>query len=275
MKKDKKNMKYQMEYSTKDSIKYSNFILLVLFSFFLITLYVDECVNECYAATIHGSTYSFDLDKMQNVFMEVNSTPKQTFVSKTGDYSFELPKGTYQITATKNSGTEIQRAYEIVKIETDGNYNIDLFLMTIIEEDRINNITDINLENIINYSKNKNSQNYFLISAIILIAIVLIAILVFYLKKKKKGKKEVKNNDAKHKNDLNKIEKLTEKTEDTLKDTILKEIRLLDGRATQKELRKKIPYSESKISLVITELEHDGKIKKIKKGRGNIIIINR
>ena len=36
----------------------------------------------------------------------------------------------------------------------------------------------------------------------------------------------------------------------------------------------KFPDSEAKISLVLTELEAKGKIKKIKKGRGNIIIWN-
>ena len=47
------------------------------------------------------------------------------------------------------------------------------------------------------------------------------------------------------------------------------------GRATQKEIRKHIPLSEAKISLMIAELEHQGKVKKVKKGRGNIIILNK
>jgi len=46
------------------------------------------------------------------------------------------------------------------------------------------------------------------------------------------------------------------------------------GRMTQKEIRKHINLSEAKISLVIAELEDSGKIKKIKKGRGNILILN-
>ena len=42
---------------------------------------------------------------------------------------------------------------------------------------------------------------------------------------------------------------------------------------TQKDLRKHFAMSEAKISLMITELESLKKIKKIKKGRGNIIIL--
>ena len=46
------------------------------------------------------------------------------------------------------------------------------------------------------------------------------------------------------------------------------------GRIYQKELRKEMLYlSESKISLILTELEHKGKIEKIKKGMGNAIIL--
>ena len=46
-----------------------------------------------------------------------------------------------------------------------------------------------------------------------------------------------------------------------------------NGRMTQKDLRKHFAMSEAKISLMITELESLKKIKKIKKGRGNIIIL--
>ena len=45
------------------------------------------------------------------------------------------------------------------------------------------------------------------------------------------------------------------------------------GRITQKELRKYFPLSEAKVSLLLTELEAKGKIEKIKKGRGNIILL--
>ncbi|MHC1582167.1 MAG: helix-turn-helix transcriptional regulator [Candidatus Syntropharchaeia archaeon] len=45
------------------------------------------------------------------------------------------------------------------------------------------------------------------------------------------------------------------------------------GRITQKELRKKLSLSEAKISLMITDLENRGLVTKIKKGRGNVIIL--
>lgn len=57
-------------------------------------------------------------------------------------------------------------------------------------------------------------------------------------------------------------------------DRALKVIKDNDGRITQKDLRKEMmDLSESKVSLIITELEHKGKIEKIKRGRGNIILL--
>jgi uncharacterized membrane protein len=48
-----------------------------------------------------------------------------------------------------------------------------------------------------------------------------------------------------------------------------------NGRMTQKAIRKEFPLSEAKISLMIAELEALGKIKKIKRGRGNIIVLTK
>lgn len=59
---------------------------------------------------------------------------------------------------------------------------------------------------------------------------------------------------------------------DDLKE-ILELIRANGNRITQRELRKKSPYSESKVSLMLSDLEERGLIEKFKKGRGNIIRI--
>lgn len=47
------------------------------------------------------------------------------------------------------------------------------------------------------------------------------------------------------------------------------------GRIAQAELRKELPYSEAKVTLMLADLEDRGYIRKIKKGRGNIIIQKR
>ena len=50
-------------------------------------------------------------------------------------------------------------------------------------------------------------------------------------------------------------------------------IRANGNRITQRELRKKSPYSESKVSLMLSDLEERGLVEKFKRGRGNIIRI--
>jgi uncharacterized membrane protein len=56
-------------------------------------------------------------------------------------------------------------------------------------------------------------------------------------------------------------------------DEIVAFVRKEGGRTTQKELRSVLPYSEAKVSLMIAELESIGRLKKIKRGRGNIIVL--
>uniref|UniRef100_UPI00351C04E6 helix-turn-helix transcriptional regulator n=1 Tax=Methanomethylovorans sp. TaxID=2758717 RepID=UPI00351C04E6 len=54
---------------------------------------------------------------------------------------------------------------------------------------------------------------------------------------------------------------------------ILDILRSQGGRITQKDLRKRLRYSEGKVSLMLLDLEKRGKIQKFKKGRGNILFL--
>ena len=63
--------------------------------------------------------------------------------------------------------------------------------------------------------------------------------------------------------------------DDLSEEDFLEIIKKEGGRTTQKDIRKEIPLSEAKTSLMIAELEHKGIIEKIKKGRGNIIILKK
>ena len=70
----------------------------------------------------------------------------------------------------------------------------------------------------------------------------------------------------------------TASTDVSLPDDLREVIRIIEksgGRITQLDLRKALPYSEAKVSLMITDLENRGIVKKIKKGRGNVLILNR
>lgn len=208
-----------------------------------------------FSATIYGTIYDLSLDKVKNARVEVNTEPNQFYISKNGSYAFNVPAGRYTVKAEQYFGDSLKSSVaENLTIKDDGTYILDLILFPIIEEELEEDIELIDIP--------EEKSNFAGISIFIFVFLLLIfiAYLVYLLKiKKSKIKEEVVD------------QKLAEDYLKKVIDIVNEE----GGRATQKDIRKKIPLSEAKISLLIAELEHKGEIKKIKKGRGNIIILNK
>jgi len=234
----------------------SKILIYALMFLFLISL-----VN---AATIYGTIYDLSLKKIDNARVEISTTPKQFIVAQNGSYSFNVPNGAYTIKAQLiQRNAVLASVQENITIKQDGSYVLDLILFPDIEE----GIEEIDVElndEIIDLEKD-NFIVYVILSVII--ATALIGVYFYYIKNKKQKKEEKietkaeeKHEEAREGNDLNQLIKIIEKE---------------GGRTTQKEIRKQIPLSEAKISLMIAELEHKGVIEKIKKGRGNIIILKK
>jgi len=232
------------------------FILILLF---LVSI---QTVN---AATIHGTIYDWATLQPVNALVEVDSTPKQSMVAINGQYSFELPPGDYNIDAVIFGRESRLRANETITITQDGSYVLDLILFpSLLEEDELTSDENINFDTSILQGS--------LISPILVIIIVILLFLGIYLFSKKRIK--VANREGVRENEIKeKIEQI--KKEDADLDKLVDIIRKYGGRVTQKQIRKELPLSEAKVSLMISELEHNGTIKKIKKGRGNILILVR
>ena len=218
------------------------------------------------AATLKGIIYDENLDTAKDVLVEVNTIPQQKYLAKTGTYSFELPPGKYVLTAKNNQYT----ITEDVEILSDtGEYILDLFLLPdFIEEDELWQETQEELP--IGTEGRYASIWPWLVAGIIFV--VLLARIIYTRKKygslwafRKRIKQESHKTLEQHKEELAK--------EPGYLDQALEIIKKHDGRITQKELRQEMMYlSEAKVSLIVTELEHKGKVEKIKKGRGNVII---
>jgi len=224
--------------------------------FVMLLLLIDTAL----AATIHGTVYDLNLEKKSNSIVAVDTVPEQTYVAKEGTYSFELSPGEYTVEAGYYENNElISKTSESVSIEQEGDYVIDLILFpSLEEEEELLRQTDLEV------SDPLGEINYAAYTIFSIFGVIIIGIVVFiYLKYKKS---------------LTKIKKDIEETIQS-KEVLAESKKVLDfirqegGRTTQKEIRNKFPSSEAKISLIITELEHKGIIKKIKKGRGNIIIL--
>lgn len=207
---------------------------------FLVLLLVESALG----ATIRGNLYDELLNPITDVIVEVNSTPAQRFLSKESWFLFSLPIGAYNITAAYETEEGIFYAEDIVSVKDEGRYVIDMILEPTFEKKGIDFSRDyIFKENI-----------YVLYSVIIILALIVTILLYFHIQKRKKEEEESVSGE--------------------LVD-IIKMLRKNNGRMTQKEIRKEIPLSEAKISLMVSELEKEGKVEKIKKGRGNIIVLKR
>jgi uncharacterized membrane protein len=216
------------------------FVILVLL------LFVLDLVS---ATRIHGTVYDNSLNLVEGAVVEVDSVPAQRLVSKDGAYSFNLNKGFYVITA-KYQG---MLAKETITINDDsGDYVIDLFLFpTFEEEEELLNDTNFDVND--SFFQDTASNKY---TWLVVVLMVIAAVIFFLLKRKKK----------KH--------KVEDKVFDDF-DSVVSFIKSEGGRVTQKDIRKKFPLSEAKISLMISEMEHKGLVQKIKKGRGNIIVLKK
>ncbi|MBW2981123.1 hypothetical protein KY360_06935 [Candidatus Woesearchaeota archaeon] len=219
-------------------------------------LFLLMLVDTVSAAVIHGSVYDLSLDKISDVRLEIDTEPKQQYISKDGDYEFNVPVGTYTIKASYYNGGLVEAsAEETVSVKDEGTYVLDLVLFPSFDEETklIDESDEIRPDEY--FEDGKPVAAYVLVGVLVLVAL---AAVIYLLKRKKPKRKEEKA--EKEPADLDKIVKILKQE---------------GGRATQKEIRKHFPLSEAKMSLMIAELEHKGVVKKIKKGRGNIIILEK
>lgn len=207
------------------------------------------CIEITLAANIGGTVYDLDLEKADNVIVETDTNPKQRDVTEFGIYAFVVPEGSYTITAKYYSDNElISTASEKITVDEEGDFQLDLILFPYLGEQLELADEEVQIESILD----EDSTNWFTAG----FALFLILTIAYFLIRNKQVKKDTAQDD---------MGELPEK--------VLEFIKNEKGRTTQKDIRKQFPSSEAKISLVISELEHKGKIEKIKKGRGNIIVL--
>ncbi len=242
-------------------------VFLVLFILLFLLL-----LDFSLAATLKGSIYNSQLELETDVLVEVNTIPQQKFLSKDGNYAFEISPGTYNLTAQK----EELSVTEEVAIVKEGEYVRDIFLLPSLEDDLWN---DWDADYSPDELTGQTNYWYWLVGMGVLLLVAGVVLWWF-----KKGKKKPVHVVKKEVEEEKKSEVKETKTVSELKQELAAEPGYLDetiaiikrygGRIYQKELRKEMMHlSESKISLILTELEHKGKIEKIKKGRGNAIIL--
>lgn len=234
------------------------------------------CVDVASAATISGTIYDISLNRVNNAIVEINTIPNQRLVAKDGSYSFSVPVGDYRIVAGHKSIEQALMTQEDISVKDDGDYVLDLFMFPELDEELVDEdfVIDPRVIGKTNYLA------YVIVFAVVFVLILLTVLAFVYYKKltnkpsiakeDEKGKEEAKHKEE----DKNKETRQTQAEEPDI-DKMLDFIKRNDGRVTQKEIRKEFPLSEAKISLMLTELEHKGLVKRIKKGRGNVVVLNK
>ena len=307
-------------------------------------------------ATVHGIAYEWStFEPLDNAIIEVNSTPVQSMVAKYGIYSFELPNGSYLITATYYQEDVLTHyGEETLTVSEEGNYVLDLLLLpsySSSEEMYMGSASDVSAESGQETAPSSNS----LLAGTSLVVIILLAVLVYQFHQKNGGygekvkvihkepqtsskpvgmqtevsvpvttpatsvtlpeayvpvqevpvhegeKSEPKAaattvhvtesaagpaNEPDTKPEVRDVPEIVDDEVSSPKkpdipsgpipsdlQEILDILRTQGGRMTQKDMRKRLKYSEGKVSLMLLDLEKRGKIQKFKKGRGNVLFL--
>ena len=244
----------------------------VLKGFFIFIL-ICFLIGYGQAAEVHGVIYTWsDFEKpLKNAVVEINSIPVQSKVATNGTYSFDdLQPGNYTIKAKsyRNNVLEYSAEEEVQIVDREGNFNIDILLFPPTDSE-IEYLGDMNLTADIDIKNGESWDTYLLVAAIL---IILCSALFFLWKKKKKI---TSNGLVINEPPVEKTGKAPDIPEKEIPDDLQNLYALImkkGGRVTQKDIRGEMKCSEAKVSLMLDDLEDRGYIKKIRKGRSNIII---
>lgn len=213
------------------------------------------------AAVIRGTVYDIGLDRARNAVVEISTVPRQVVVAANGTYSFTVARGEYVLAARAvRNGAVTAQTTERLTVKDDGEYVLDLILFP-----EIDNQTDI-FEGVEEIAPEEALDRTTPVVILLwLIGSLVIAFGWAWFHKRKvgvqHGKPGVPAGGAKPGFGQAELDAITAYVRDQ------------GGRTTQKEIRKHVGLSEAKVSLILADLEHHGVIEKIKKGRGNIVIL--
>ena len=160
---------------------------------------------------------------------------------------------------------------EKIIIDKEGTFILDVLLLPSLEEEE--KLFEEIPENFDPYDAEKKTPVKIIFA---LVSFLLLLLIIYYIKRAEhdiedEKKKKEKDNTIESKDTS--IENNEQSNEQGDK-YYLKVLEIIKEhqRITQKEIRKDIPLSEAKVSLIISEMESKGLVQKIKKGRGNIIV---
>jgi uncharacterized membrane protein len=218
------------------------------------------------SAVITGSVYGPDFDTLNDTVIRINTQPIQQILARNGTYEFNVPEGSYELNAYyKGTEDDMYVFSEKIDAKGDGRYVLDIIMLPEIDDGITpypEGFYDSEPASETGETAKPDALGLIMIGGIIALSI---AAIIFYFARKKKA--DFTDENAKTKNTMH-------AGADESYDKILELINK-NKRMTQKDITKEMFLSDAKVSLVLTEMESRGIIKKIKKGRTNVIILNK
>ncbi len=233
------------------------------------------------AATITGTVYDFGLSPVPQALVIAEGPVKQQVIADDAAYGLDVPAGSYLIRAQQwERGRVIALAEENITVPAAGTYRLDLIVFPLFEEEELME-TEIPVDDMLTEAAERPIFPYVVLAALAIAGAGITAAII--LRKGKKHAPEAEEaapeartgTKAGGKPDGTETEGKTAGSATLPADLqqVVDFIAAEGGRTTQKELRKQFPLSEAKISLMLADLEQRGVIRKIKKGRGNVVVM--
>lgn len=215
------------------------------------------------AAVVEGTLYDYAFNPIAGT-VQVNSTPAQKVVAVNGTYGFEVGPGTYLLLAVSRENAS---SSQVLVVEREGTYRLDIVILDELGLNQPDNSSLGLLEagGLPDLGEGVDGASGFSgwqwAGALIVLAVAG----YYYLRKRKTAGPHKTEESPPSSPSANQPELADERE-------VMAALDASGGLLTQKDLRKALPHwSEARVSLVVTSLEAAGKLKKIKKGRGNVI----
>jgi len=242
---------------------------------FLLAMLAIALCQAAVAASIDGTVYTSDLAVARYSLLSINTTPTQRVLLEDGTYNITVPRGSYAMQVTYYRENRKYEDRLNVTVVDNGQYTYD-FIVFSTESNQTQVLvtpTDLSFDAPTQSTSTAVSIGWW---PAVLLLVALVALSLFLSRRQwwqgiAPAAAQVRSSQREGNPKME-----NEKSVDELSDDlagVLAVIKAEGGRTTQKELRKHIPVSEAKLSMMLTELEASGKVRKIKKGRGNLIVL--
>jgi uncharacterized membrane protein len=210
-----------------------------------------------HAATLQGNVYSADsFDAVQGALVKAEGASTYQVLSPDGTYSMEVAPGEYNISAYYyENGTLKGYAKDGIAVGAGG-ASYDIVLFSPDEFEGIEGFDTAELDENILEGRKEDWTPLLVGGAVLLVLIVLAVAAYFLFGKNKAGKAPAVERKKELDGEEKKVVEILEGSE---------------GMRNQKELREILKCTDTKISLLISSLEAQGYVKRIKKGRENIV----